>query len=237
MVTRPLASRPLAASAMASARWLILAPHADDETLGCGALIADAASRDALAGVVILTDGVGSHSHDGQASRARLVAARRREAALAVRLLAGRAAPQPVFLGWPDAQPFTAGDAGFERARRRLAAICRDRRVDALAVTARHEPHCDHEAAFALATAVAVSAMRPVAVFEYVVWAAEPPSAGYRALRTPPMPVGLRNRALAAHRSQITPQFGEGFRLSAAKLRMPPFDLLYERTGRHANAL
>ena len=59
----------------------------------------------------------------------------------------------------------------------------------------------------------------------------EPPCAGYRALRTPPMPLGLRNRALAAHRSQITPQFGDGFRLSAAKLRMPAFDLLYERIG------
>lgn len=234
MVTRPLAARRLAASALASVRWLVLAPHADDETLGCGALIADAASRNALAGVVILTDGVGSHNHDGSASRARLVAARRREAALAVRVLAGHAAPPPVFLGWPDAQPFAPGEATFEQARRRLAAMCRQRRVDALAVTAHHEPHCDHEAAFALARIVAATAMRAIAVVEYVVWAAEPPSAGYRALRTPAMPLGLRNRALAAHRSQITPQFGEGFRLPAAKQRMPAFDLLYERTVRDA---
>ncbi|RYE32410.1 MAG: PIG-L family deacetylase [Hyphomicrobiales bacterium] len=212
----------------------MLAPHADDETLGCGALIADAASRNALAGVVILTDGVGSHNHEGPASRARLIAARRREAALAVRLLAGRTAPPPMFLEWSDAHPFTAGEAGFELARRRLAAVCRERRVDALAVTARHEPHCDHESAYALASAVAASAIRPLGVYEYVVWAAEPPSAGYRALRTPTMLLGLRNRALAAHRSQITPQFGEGFRLSAAKLRMPAFDLLYERIGRDA---
>ncbi len=234
MVTRPLAGRSFARSARAGARWLVLAPHADDETLGCGALISDAASRNALAGVVILTDGAGSHSHDGPASRARLVAARRREAALAVRQLTCGSGPAPVFLDWPDAQPFAAGEAGFERSRRRLSALCRERRVDALAVTARHEPHCDHEAAYALAHAVAASAMRPVVVFEYVVWAPEPPCAGYRMLRTPPMPLGLRNRALAAHRSQTTPQFGEGFRLSAAKLRMPAFDLLYERIGRDA---
>jgi LmbE family N-acetylglucosaminyl deacetylase len=221
---------------MASARWLVLAPHADDETLGCGALIADAASRGALAGVVILTDGVGSHSHDGPASRARLVAARRREAARAVRMLAGPAHPPPLFLDWPDAQPFAAGDPGFEWARRRLTAFCRQRKVDALAVTARHEPHCDHEAAFCLAYAVAASVMRPITVFEYIVWALEPPGEGYRALRTPPIPIGLRNAALASHRSQLTPQFGDGFRLPAAKLRMPAFDLLYERTGSHALA-
>ncbi|PZN97816.1 MAG: GlcNAc-PI de-N-acetylase [Hyphomicrobiales bacterium] len=217
---------------MASARWLILAPHADDETLGCGALIADAASRNALAGVVILTDGVGSHRHDGPASRARLIAARRRESARAVRILAGCAAPPPLFLDWPDAHPFSVGTPAFDQSRRRLAAICRQRRVDALAVTAHNEPHCDHEAAHALARAVSHTAMRTIKVFEYVVWAAEPPSAGYLTLQTPPMPIGLRNQALAAHRSQTTPQFGEGFRLSAAKLRMPAFDLLYERTRR-----
>ena len=234
MVTRPLSACSLAASARASMRWLILAPHADDETLGCGALIADAASRNALGGVVILTDGAGSHDHDGASSRARLIAARRHEARLAIRRLAGRAMAPPVFLGWPDAHPFEAGSLGFEQSRRRLAALCRQRRVDALAVTARHEPHCDHEAAYALARAVADTALRPIAVFEYVVWAAEPPGRGYRALRTPPMPLGLRNQALAAHRSQITPQFGTGFRLSAAKLRMPACDLLYERTVRDA---
>ena len=229
MVTRPLAARPLATSA----RWLIVAPHADDETLGCGALIADAASRNALAGVVILTDGAGSHDHDGASSRARLIAARRHEARLAVRRLGGGAAG-PIFLDWPDANPFAAGSPGFEKSRRRLAALCRQRRVSAMAVTARHEPHCDHEAAYALTQAAADSALRPIAVYEYVVWAAEPPGAGYRALRTPSMPLGLRNQALASHRSQMTPLFGAGFRLSAAKKRMPAFDLLYERIGRDA---
>jgi N-acetylglucosamine malate deacetylase 1 len=231
VVNRPLAARPLARSAIASARWLVLAPHADDETLGCGALIADAASRNALAGVVVLTDGVGSHSHDGPSSRARLIAARRHEASLAVRRLAGPNALKPLFLDWPDAHPHAAGALAFERSRRTLVALCRQRRVDVLAVTARHEPHCDHEAAYLLARAVAATALRPLRLLEYVVWADEPPNVGYRAVRTPPMLPGLRDRALAAHRSQITPQFGDGFRLSEAKRRMPAFDLLYERVS------
>lgn len=231
-----LSARRLDACSMARVRWLVIAPHADDETLGCGALIAQAASRNTLAGVVVLTNGAGSHSHDDQASRARLIAARRHEASLAVRHLAGSQAPQPVFLDWPDARPFTPGSPDFERTRRTLVGFCRRHRVDAIAVTARHEPHCDHEAALELARAVAQTARRPVSIVEYIVWASTPPGAGYRTIRTAPMPLGQRNRALAAHRSQITPLFGEGFRLSAEKLRMPAFDLLYQRIGRYARA-
>src|ERR1041384_6851583 len=110
MVTSPLSARAIGSTAMASARWLVLAPHADDETLGCGALIAHASSRGALAGVVILTDGVGSHPHDGPLSRARLISARRHEAARALRLLTGRGHPAPMFLDWPDAQPYATDE-------------------------------------------------------------------------------------------------------------------------------
>lgn len=234
MVMRALAARRLDTSAMAQARWLVLAPHADDETLGCGALIAEVARRGRLAGVAILTDGAGSHAHADDVARARLIAARRREAELAVRRLAGASAPPPLFLGWPDARPFAPGSAGFEASRRRLGALCRRLGVDALAVTARHEPHCDHEAAYELAQAVSKSAIRPVAVVEYIVWAQNPPGDGYRALRTAPMPLGARNQALAAHRSQITPLFGDGFRLSPEKMRMSAYDLLFERISRDA---
>ena len=235
MVTGSMSARRLDATAKAAARWLVIAPHADDETLGCGALIATAAARGTLAGVVVLTDGVGSHNHPDEASRARLIAARRSETALAVRRLAGRVAPVPVFLDWPDAHPYETDSADFERSRRRLRALCQRHRVDAIAVTAQHEPHCDHEAACRLARAVADTAIRPVAVLEYIVWADEPPGHGYRALRTAAMPLGRRNQALAAHRSQITPLYGDGFRLSKDKLRMPAFDVLYERGSRRAS--
>lgn len=231
---RSPSARPLASTALARARWLVLAPHADDETLGCGALIATAARSGSLAGVAILTDGAGSHHHADDASRARLITARRAEAALAVRRLAGPSAAAPLFLGWPDARPFAVGSTGFDRSRLRLGGLCRRLAIDAIAVTARHEPHCDHEAAWELARAVSESAVRPVSVLEYIVWADTPPGAGYRALRTAAMPLGVRSRALAAHRSQITPLFGDGFRLSREKLRMPAFDLLYERTRRNA---
>ena len=233
MVSRPLAAQHLSRSNFARARWLVIAPHADDETLGAGALIADTASRDVLAGVVILTNGEGSHSHDGRVSRARLIAMRRAEARLAVRRLTGPKGAAPLFLDWQDAHPEQYGSPAFDLGRQQLAALCRTLCVDAIAVTARHEPHCDHEAAFVLAQAVADTAMRPIAVFEYVVWAPAPAYA-CRALRTRSMPSGLRKQALAAHASQISSRFGEGFRLPAERMSMPPFDLLYKRMDRHA---
>lgn len=229
-----LSARRLEATPLARARWIVLAPHADDETLGCGALIVSAAQRGMLAGVVILTDGAASHAHADQASRARLVAARRHEAMLAMRRLAGTATPAPIFLGWPDAHPHQPGSREFERTCHTLGAICRRERVDAIAVTAQHEPHCDHEAAFQVAQTVAATAIRRIALYEYIVWADGPPAKPYHCVRTQPMALGRRNQALAAHRSQISPLFGDGFRLSPAKMRMPACDVLYERVNRHA---
>jgi LmbE family N-acetylglucosaminyl deacetylase len=234
MVGRSFAARALAGGPWAKARWLVLAPHPDDETLGAGALISEAASHGALAGVVYLTDGSGSHRHVDVLSRQRLIATRRREASLALRRLAGPRCSAPLFLDWPDAAPSEPNSPVFSDACRRLAAICRARRVDAMAVTAIHEPHCDHAAACRLAYAVSDCVRRPLVVFEYVVWADRAPGPAYRAIRTAPMLVGRRRAALSAHRSQLSPLLGDGFRLSARQLRMAPFDLLYTQGSNHA---
>ncbi|WP_443025322.1 PIG-L deacetylase family protein [Sphingomonas sp. RB3P16] len=214
---------PLHASRFATARWLVLAPHADDETLGAGALVTQAARAGRLAGVVYLTDGAGSHDAGG----ARLARLRQREARLAVRRLAGRAAPAPVFLAWPDAQPFAVGSSAWRATVRTLAAVIRLRRVDAIAVTGAEEPHCDHAAFHALACAAIASAHRAVALFAYRVWTdpATPPAR--HTLRTRSMPPGLRRHALLAHRSQTSAAFGPGFRLARATWRMPASDVLH----------
>lgn len=219
MVTATLSSRQ-----WRDLRWLVLAPHPDDETLGAGALIAQTAKAGRLAGLVYLTDGTGSH-----ATAQRLAAARRREATRAVHRLTGGRVRRPVHLDWKDATPARPGDPLFERTARYLAALCRRWRVDALAVTARHEPHCDHAAAAALAYAVHARAMRNLVVAEYLVWADRPDHHMRRAIQTAPMPAGQRRLALAAHRSQLTAAHGPGFRLSPDQRRMAAHDILYVR--------
>lgn len=66
---------------------LILAPHPDDETLGCGGLIAAASAAGHPPFVLILTDGTGSHPRSRSYPFARLKAVREQEARNAVAIL------------------------------------------------------------------------------------------------------------------------------------------------------
>lgn len=209
-------------------RWLVLAPHPDDETLGAGALIAQASRDRSFAGLVYLTDGSGSHpAQSGRSGR--IVNIRKREAATALHRLTGSRHYLPMHLGWKDAAPVVSNTPAFERAAGTLAALCRRLHVNALAVTALHEPHCDHEAAARLAYAVRKRAKRPMIVAEYLVWAAAPDVGKFDVIRTARMLTGQRRNALQAHRSQLTASQGPGFRLPDHRLHMPSTDILYLR--------
>jgi LmbE family N-acetylglucosaminyl deacetylase len=207
-------------------RWLVLAPHADDETLGAGALIAQTAATGQFAGLVYLTDGSGSHdTPKGRAGR--LIATRRREAATALSRLTGSRRNPPLHLGWKDAAPAARESLDFARTVVKVAALCRRLQVDAIAVTALDEPHCDHAAAAQIAYAVKGRAKRRLTIAEYCVWGEVPATRRYRAVRTRPMPVGRRRYALRSHRSQLTASYGPGFRLPKDKQRMPASDVLF----------
>jgi N-acetylglucosamine malate deacetylase 1 len=219
-------SLALASSVWRNARWLVLAPHPDDETLGTGALIAETARRKRLGGIVYLTDGTGSHPPDTKG----LAAARRREAGHALRRLAGVRLPV-AHLGWRDACPHPSDSPDFLRAASRLAAWLRHRQIDAVAVTDRDEHHCDHVAAYLLARAAIAVARRPITLFSYHVWG-DPPGSSVRRFRTAAIPPGRRRHALRAHRSQLSPLFGDGFRLDATKQRMAAADFLSLRKPR-----
>lgn len=210
-------------------RWLILAPHPDDETLGAGALIAAAARDGWLAGVVYLTDGGGSHPVTGAARRT-LVIVRKREAWRAVRQLAGPAAMRPVHLGWEDAHPPAPDGADYDRTRAALASIMRRRHVTALAVTALEDQHCDHAAAARLAYVCARDVGGHVAVFEYAVWAARVDK-GLRPFASKPIDPARRRVALACHRSQFA---GGASLLPGGARNLPDRDILYRRKPSHA---
>lgn len=212
-------AEPLAQSRWAQARWLVLAPHPDDETLGAGALIAHSASKGRLGAIVFLTNGTGSHPE----GTPRVAATRRSEARNAVGRLGGEAIPT-IWMRWRDAHPHPVDSQAFARDAGRLAAMLRWHRIDAIAVTDKSEAHCDHVAAYRLAEAALRKARRPIALFAYHVWSEAPSRA--RRIATPPMPAGRRRHALLAHRSQLSPVIGQGFRLPREKLRMPAQDVL-----------
>jgi len=134
-------------------RVLVLAPHFDDEVLGCGGLVAQLAARGRRVVVLFLTDGAGTAGPDeGPGEHTAL---RRREAAAALAVLGvGGSADAPDGPGGGDALRFLdLPDGGLDRHLEDLAAALErellDLRPDLVLVPSPLEATADHRAAFA----------------------------------------------------------------------------------------
>ena len=207
---------------------LVLAPHADDESLGCGGLLAQAAAAGLQPGIIILTDGTGSHPHSRAFPPARLRAVREDEARAAAGILG---VERVEFLRLRDTAAPVAGPA-FDDAVAAIERIARAWECGVLLAPWRHDPHCDHEAAHLMAEAAARrTGLRHLA---YPVWGwtlppdtplAGPVASGFRLDVTGERP--RKARAVAAHRSQYAGLVDDdpgGFQL--------PDDFLQRFTGR-----
>jgi LmbE family N-acetylglucosaminyl deacetylase len=203
-------------------RVAIIAPHPDDESLGCGGLIARLrdAGRDVT--LIFASDGAASHPGSRRFPPTALSRLREAEGRKAAGVL-GVAGKDCVFLDLPDTSvPATRDDPRFVPTSRHLAQLLHLRAIDTLAVTAAEDPHCDHQASNALATAALRCLARPVAMLEYAVWAEAPWRATDDLWRIDIAAVRDRKRAaIACHRSQLTDLIDdarESFRLTPAML-------------------
>ena len=199
-------------------RVAVIAPHPDDESLGCGGLIARMAAIGKPPVVIVVSDGTGSHPNSPSYPPERLRTLREEETRAAVAALGSPLAP--VFLRLRDTAVPHPNDPAFAKAVERVASALPPGGVDTIAVSFRDDPHCDHQAAFALAAAVAARAGRPVRLLEYVIWnddAAATTPAGFRPWRLDIAPVlAAKLRAIGCHRSQTTGLIADdpgGFRL------------------------
>lgn len=187
---------------------LVIAPHPDDETLGCGGLIAAAVRRGDPVHVVFVTDGGASHPGCRLWSRPRRAACREAEAAEALRRL-GAGDAFRTFLRLPDAAMPDPGEPRYAEARDALVRILDELRPALAALPWRRDPHCDHRASWALATdAIAASRASP-AVLEYAIWldafGAEDdrPAPGEAEAVALAVSGAAKRHALLAHRSQL----------------------------------
>ena len=87
--------------ALADRSFVVIAPHPDDESLGCGGLIVDACRQGVGAKVVIVSDGAGSHPNSKAYPPQRLTILREVEARQAGAEL-GLRPEAMVFLRLPD---------------------------------------------------------------------------------------------------------------------------------------
>jgi len=185
---------------------LVLAPHPDDETLGCGALIAAARAEGRGVTIVVVSDGTGSHPRSADWAPSSLRRLRHDEACQAAEAL-GVEPGALHFLDLPDRR-VPEGDAVFETACRTIAGLADATKATALFATWRQDPHCDHQATWSMGVEVArrKPAMR---LWAYPVWGwtlppdedAGPPPDGCRF----PAAAFLdrKARALGAYRSQM----------------------------------
>jgi LmbE family N-acetylglucosaminyl deacetylase len=185
---------------------LILVPHQDDETLGCGGLIATASERGLRPRVAYLTDGGGSHLGSPNWPRRRLSKVRRAEAASALSIL-GVDAPDTRFLGWPDGAPWAQASHAFAATLAALVEWCEAFEPRSIWASWRHEPHADHVATALLADHLADALRWRPRRFDYLVWGwGDPDVADAQGVRSLPCPdtVERRRAALACHRTQTT---------------------------------
>jgi LmbE family N-acetylglucosaminyl deacetylase len=240
-----LRSSDLFASGSHAHRWLILAPHPDDETLGAGGLISQLVARGSRTWVVFLTAGDASHSNAPDWPPERIARTRRREALRALGAL-GHPGARTLFLDWPDGRPHGHRTMEFRQSADRLARLCRRAGIRNLATTWRGEGHCDHQAAFRLAHRVADHSRGAVRLFEYLVWGwTEPALASavrdFDAYRVDNAAhLAARVTAISSHRTQLSPMIRNAyhaFRLPANMIslaRRDPTIFLRKRVGNAA---
>ncbi len=156
-------ARPVAAE-RGRAGLLVLAPHPDDETLGCGARIAAARRHGIPVTVVVATDGAASHGPAGPDRE--LLVRRRSQELLAAADRLGVPATDVVQLGLPDGE-LAAHQAALAASLRELIG---QRQPAEVYTTCSAEWHPDHAAA-GRATAEAVTGLsQPPDVLEYPIW-------------------------------------------------------------------
>jgi len=148
---------------------VVLAPHADDETLGCGALLASRAARGAPAHVVFISDSA-SPQWAPEASPAARAARRRAEALAAVAAL-GMSPTQLDFLDAPDGTLDRLDLDVRTRTLTDLAAILRRQKPARVLVPFLGGGSTEHDAVFWIAREACVIAALAPEIWEYPVWA------------------------------------------------------------------
>jgi LmbE family N-acetylglucosaminyl deacetylase len=211
---------------------MVLAPHADDESLGCGGLIAELVAKARPPMIVILTDGTGSHPLSREYPAPRLRALREQEALKAVTIL-GVPADHLVFLHLRDTATPKSGPK-FLSTVGTIESHMRRHEIDVLCAPWLYDPHGDHEAAQLIASAAAMRTGATLLSYPVWGWLLEDDT------RLPAVPIvgwrldirdhlELKRRAIAAHASQYSDLIVDdptGFRLPAELLSA--FDSPYE---------
>lgn len=204
---------------------VIVAPHADDESLGCGGLISLLRKNNQTVYIILLSDGTLSHQNSQLFPAKKLMKLREKELLEAAKIL-----EVPVenilFCRYRDRQVPGSTSPDFATATQRIKEILETLQPQSIFVPWRRDPHPDHRAAFELVKA-AVEKNRNI--YEYPIWLKElgkeedlPAEKEMITYRLDIQSVlDQKHAAIAAHLSQTTNLISDdpdGFRISREML-------------------
>lgn len=224
-----LLSLPLySASAIAADPVLIVAPHPDDETLGCGGAIALLRELDCTVHVLVISDGTLSHPNSRQYPAPALRTLRESETLSAMSLL-GVGSGKVTFLRLPDGSVPMQDAPAANPAIARCQAYLKTVRPKTIFLPYRFDPHPDHRATWQLIYRALVYLPQFPRLIEYPIWDWDPeqqhdscePNQFTSWRLDIHNVVDRKEQAIATYRSQVSDLIDDdpdGFQLTAAML-------------------
>jgi LmbE family N-acetylglucosaminyl deacetylase len=203
---------------------LVIAPHADDESLGCGGTIALLRQAGVQVDVLLVSDGSMSHPNSKKYPAEKLMQLRELELLTAVEIL-GVPAQHVHFVRLKDSQVPHESHEGFEEAAQVMAHKIWSIAPQTILVPWRRDPHPDHRATWQLVKYAVDTTALPCRMLEYLVWLWERADAKDLPLAGEMMTLQIditsvlnqKHQAIAAHVSQTTSLIDDdpqGFTLS-----------------------
>ncbi len=161
-----IGSKPMTVSQKSA---MIIAPHQDDEVLGCGGLIGCKRENNIPVQIVFVTDGGASHAWHPKYQSGELIPVRKEEALTALSIL-GVDSSQIHFLNKPDSKLRFLNPIERQKTIEELAQILQSSQPEEIYVPHRHDRTKDHEATYELVQeAIKLSGIK-VDVLQYPIW-------------------------------------------------------------------
>lgn len=201
---------------------LVVAPHPDDETLGCGGLLALLALAGHPVRVAFVSDGGASHPTSALLSRSDLAEIRQQEAVAALYTL-GINAKAATFLMMLDGALPSEENAQFDEAVQKVGKYLESCEIDTVVLPWRRDSSQDHRAVWQMFQEAFRRRGVSPRILEYPIWVwsdiADAPRPGEMlAWRLNILSVlDKKRRAIMCHQSQLSDLFGaniRGFRIS-----------------------
>ncbi|BAY16235.1 LmbE-like protein [Anabaenopsis circularis NIES-21] len=147
---------------------MVFSPHQDDETFGCGGMIARKCEQGIPVIVVFITNGQGSGNIDTE-SRKKIIQTRRQEAIKALNVL-GVETSAIHFLDQVDGGLQELNLAEKQEAIAQISELLQHHQPEEVYVPHRKDCHRDHEATFHLVKAAIQQANIKVDLLQYPIW-------------------------------------------------------------------